>query len=192
MFFFSYYVGQYAAAINVPIEQCQPSFEPSVKNFLKSDPSENVKNVIRGDTNPVYTGTELIAAGVQAKPYPAHSEYLLLNPVNNSPLTHLLNKRKNACVVFYTLNSPCINTCLSGKYNIIPGIDELKNYQGLKAFVFQNIWKHDQGEERKEQLRKKLKTIADRVTLFRCRNNTCILCGQPNSNEGIKEECLSV
>lgn len=190
--FFSYQIGQYAAAINVPVEQCQPNFNPSTKNFLTSDPSENVKNVIRGDTNPVYIGTKLIAAGVQTKPNPSHSEFLLLNPVNNSPLTHLLNKEKNACVVFYTLNSPCMNTCLNGKYNIIQGVNELSNYQGMKAFVFKNIWTHDQGEDKKEQLRQNLKTIADRVPLFRCRNNACILCGEPNSINGIREECLTV
>ncbi|KAA0701736.1 hypothetical protein E1301_Tti021203 [Triplophysa tibetana] len=188
-----YQVGQYAAAINVPAGQCDHNFQLSATNFLRSDPSENVRNVIMRDKDPVYRGTELIAAGVQQQPHSAHSEYLLLNPVDNSPLTYLLNKKKNACVVFYTLNSPCMNSCLNGRRNnIIRGIDQLKNYQGIKAFVFKNIWTHEQGEARREQLRINLKKIADRVPLYRCRNNACTLCGQPNSNEGIKEECLSV
>lgn len=201
--FFRYQdIGQYAAAINVPANQCDQNFQPSNNNFLTSDPSEsdpsesdpskNVRNVITRDKDPVYRGTELIAAGVQKEPNPAHSEYLLLNPVNNSPLTYLLNKKKDACVVFYTLNSPCVNTCLTGRHNIIPGIDKLKNYQGIKAFAFKNIWIHDQGEQNKEKLKENLKKIADRVPLYRCRNNACTLCGRPNSNEGIKEECLSV
>lgn len=187
----NYQVGQYAAAINVPQEQCQGNFIPTTDNFLTNDPETNVKNAIRGDTSPVYKGTELVAAGVQKQPRPAHSEFLLLDPVNNSPLTYLLNKRKNGCVVFYTLNSPCMNTCLTGKYNIIPGVNKLKNYKGIKAFVFKNIWNHDQNKP--EELKEKLKTIADRVPLYRCRNNNqCILCGEPNSNVEINNACLSV
>ncbi|XP_056612772.1 uncharacterized protein LOC130428618 [Triplophysa dalaica] len=189
----NYQVGQYAAAINVPAGQCDQNFQPLNDNFLTSDPSANVRNVIMRDKDPVYKGTELIAAGVQQQPHPAHSEYLLLYPVNNSPLTYLLNKQKNACVVFYTLNSPCVNSCLNGRrYNIIQGIEKLKNYQGIKYFVFKNIWKHDQGEQNKEKLKENLKKIADRVPLYRCRNNACTLCGQPDSNEGINEVCLSV
>nr|XP_055053376.1 uncharacterized protein LOC129438604 [Misgurnus anguillicaudatus] len=184
----NYDIGQYSAAINVPQEQCH-DFKPSTVNFLKNDKGNNVKNIIKDETNPVYKGEELIAAGVQKPPHTAHSEFLLLNPANKSPLTYLLNKRNDGCVVFYTLNSPCMNTCLTGKYNIIPGVDELKNYQGIKAFAFKNIWTHDQGEP---ELKEKLKTIADRVPLYRCQNNKqCILCGEPNSNAEIPDACLS-
>ncbi|XP_051535227.1 uncharacterized protein LOC127429909 [Myxocyprinus asiaticus] len=181
----NYEIGQYAVAINVPKEQCQANFSPSKKNFLKDDKGENVKNIIKNDINPVYKGTELIAAGVQRNPYTAHSEFLLLS----SPLTYLLNKGKDRCVVFYTLNSPCINTCLSGKYNIKPGVDKLQSYQGMKAFVFTNIWTHDQ--DRKKVLKEKLKLIADSVPLFRCKNKrSCVLCGKPGSKE-INEMCLN-
>ncbi|XP_051966457.1 uncharacterized protein LOC127632034 [Xyrauchen texanus] len=188
----NYEIGQYAAAINVPKEQCQVNFSPSTDTFLKDDKGENVKNIIKGDEYPVYKGEELIAAGVQNNPNPAHSEFLLLNPPDDnteSPLKYLMNKGTDRCVVFYTLNSPCIQTCLRGKYNIIPGVNKLKRYKGMKAFVFTNIWTNDQG--RTEVLREKLKLIADRVPLYRCKvNNPCVLCGEPGSTE-IDEMCLN-
>ncbi|XP_043072604.1 uncharacterized protein LOC122323037 isoform X2 [Puntigrus tetrazona] len=189
-FHFNYEIGQYAVAINVPKNQCKKGFIPSKSpNFLKDDKKAEVKNIISADENPVYVGNELIAAGVQKKPNTAHSEYLLMNPPDNSPLTNLLNKRNDGCVVFYTLNSPCMNTCLSGKYNIIGGLNKLKAYGGIKAFAFKNIWSQDQ--TRQDDLKEKLKLIASRVPLYRCNGNACTLCGEPGSDTEINVSCLT-
>uniref|UniRef100_A0A672L478 Uncharacterized protein n=1 Tax=Sinocyclocheilus grahami TaxID=75366 RepID=A0A672L478_SINGR len=175
-------VRQYAVAINVPKTQCENGFIPST--FLKEDKNVNVKNIISADERPVYEGKELIAAGVQKTPNTAHSEFLLMNPPNNSPLTNLLNKRKDGCVVFYTLNSPCMNTCLSGKYKITGGLDKLKAYKGIKAFAFKNIWMQDQN--RQDELSEKLKVIASRIPLYRCKSNKCTLCGEPGEKFALK------
>ncbi|XP_016091766.1 uncharacterized protein [Sinocyclocheilus grahami] len=186
----NYEIGQYAVAINVPKTQCENGFIPSTfPDFLKEDKNVNVKNIIRADEGPVYEGKELIAAGVQKTPNTAHSEFLLMNPPDNSPLTNLLNKRKDGCVVFYTLNSPCINTCLSGNYKITGGLDKLKAYKGIKAFAFKNIWTQDQN--RQDELREKLKVIASRIPLYRCKSKKCTLCGEPGSNTEINTACLT-
>ncbi len=191
VFFLRYEIGQYAVAINVPKDQCKNGFEPSTSpDFLKEDKNfENVKNIISADETPVYKGKELIAAGVQKTPNTAHSEFLLMNPPNNSPLTYLLNKKKDGCVVFYTLNSPCMDSCLSGKYNIIGGLNKLKAYKGIKAFAFKNIWSHDQ--KRQNELREKLKVIASRIPLYRCKTDMCTLCGEPGSTTEINKACLT-
>ncbi|XP_073780292.1 uncharacterized protein [Danio rerio] len=160
--------GQYAVAINVPKEQCQSGFEPSKDNFLTKENWDDV--TIQRNSKKVYEGTELIAAGVHKE---AHSEYLLMNPENNSPLTRLLNN-KNRCVVFYTLNSPCVGKCLYNKV-VLAGLKELQKYQGMKAFVYTNIYTEDQTDP---ELRAELKTIADLVPLYRCKGNSCISCGQ--------------
>ncbi|XP_026142648.1 uncharacterized protein LOC113118006 [Carassius auratus] len=185
----NYEIGQYAVAINVPEDQCKKGFKPST--FLREDRNVDVKNIISAHTNPVYEGRELIAAGVQTTPNPAHSEFLLMNPPNKSPLTRLLNKRKNGCVVFYTLNTPCMNTCLNdrSKFNIIGGLNKLKNYMGIKAFAFKNIWNHDQN--RTNELREKLQMIANRIPLYRCNSDICTLCGEPQSNIEINDGCLN-
>ncbi len=136
----------------------------------------------------VYRGHELITAGhSNAK----HSEDLLMNPPNNSPLTELMNKRKDGCVVFYTLNTPCINRCLNNNNhnkNIIPGLDRLSAYQGIKAFVYTYIYRHDQN---KTNLHEKLQMIADRVPLYRCNQQGCILCGEPGPNTRVIDQCLT-
>lgn len=179
--------GQYAVAINVQKEQCQSGFDPFTCDFLPNDKSEKVKPYIKRDSKDVYRGTELIAAGVHKD---AHSEYLLMNPPKGSPLTYLMNKKKDGCVVFYTLNSPCIDRCLNKKHkdNIIPGLNELKEYQGIKAFVYTYIYNKDQS---KENLREELQKIADRVPLYRCDQLGCILCGEPGSNKKEIDQCLN-
>ncbi|XP_056329941.1 uncharacterized protein LOC130241959 [Danio aesculapii] len=169
-FHFNYENGlQYAVAINVPKKQCRSRFFPSPANFLKNDPSEDVKPYIKRDSMEVYQGTELIAAGVHRN---AHSEHLLMNPPFNSPLTHLLNKRNDGCVVFYTLISPCVDKCLNSNV-VLSGLCELENYQGMKAFVYTYIYNKDQN---KQNLRNELQKIANRVPLYRCGRNGCIYC----------------
>ncbi len=189
IFFFSisYENGQYAVAINVPKEQCQSGFYPSNNNFLKNDTSDKVKPKIQPGSKVVYEGTELIAAGRHTD---AHSEHLLMNPPKKSPLTSLMNKKKDGCVVFYTLISPCIDRCLNNneKDNIIPGLDELQAYQGIKAFAYTHIYINDKN---KTNLNEKLQIIADRVPLYRCNPQGCILCGEPGSNEIVIDQCLN-
>ncbi len=112
-----------------------------------------------------------------------------MNPPNNSPLTELMNRRNDGCVVFYTLNSPCINRCLNNNNhnkNIIPGLDRLSAYQGIKAFVYTYIYRHDQN---KPNLRQKLQMIANRVPLYRCNQQGCILCGGPGGR--VIDQCLN-
>ncbi|XP_068069908.2 uncharacterized protein [Danio rerio] len=168
-FNFNYATGsQYAVAINVPMEQCQSG--PSTANFLENDKSEDVKPYIKRDSMEVYQGTELIAAGVHKD---AHSEHLLMNPPNDSPLTHLLNNSNNGCVVFYTLNTPCVGKCLNSDV-VLSGLRELQNYQGMKAFVYTYIYNKDQNNG---NLRNALQKIANRVPLYRCGRNGCIYCG---------------
>ncbi|KAK7156098.1 hypothetical protein R3I94_006234 [Phoxinus phoxinus] len=183
--------GQYAVAINVPRWQCQSGFVPETNNFLTHDPSAAVKPFTRRDSMNVYNeGNQLIAAGVHKD---AHSEYLLMYPQpgsTTSPLTDLLNHKSNRCVIFYTLLSPCIDRCINN--DIIAGLDELKAYQGIKAFVFTHIYKKDKADPTK--LGTELKKIADRVSLYRCftgRNTGCVLCGKPGSNTAVNNQCLT-
>ncbi len=113
-----------------------------------------------------------------------------MNPPNNSPLTELMNRRNDGCVVVYTLISPCINRCLNNNHNdnIIPGLNKLSAYQGIKAFVYTYIYRHDQN---KTNLHEKLQMIADHVPLYRCNQQGCILCGEPGTNGRVIDQCLT-
>ncbi|KAL1261179.1 hypothetical protein QQF64_009006 [Cirrhinus molitorella] len=163
---------QYATAINVPNNQCRPNFIPDQNNFLTQENAANVKNAITDETNALYQGAELIAAGTRKvviskkKQYNMHSESLLLNPADNSPMTKLLNKRKDGCSVFYSFESPCVDTCLdaTGKHSILKALENWKEHDGIKAFVFKNFWKFDT----KKDLQTKFKQIVAHVPLYRC------------------------
>ncbi|XP_073674176.1 uncharacterized protein [Garra rufa] len=181
---------QYAVAINVPKHQCQPNFNPGYNNFLTQENAINVKNAITDETNALYQGAELIAAGTRKmKGYNRHSESLLLNPAGNSPMTKLLNKRKDGCSVFYTFQSPCVDSCLNAAkdHNILKALKNWKEHSGIKAFVFKNIWKQDP----EKNLQSEFKQIVAHVPLFRCvSENRCYAC-KGLGNTPIDEHCLS-
>ncbi|CAM4550288.1 unnamed protein product [Leuciscus chuanchicus] len=183
---------QYATAISVPKDQCQQNF--NLNTFLTQENAVNVKNAITDETNALYQGSELIAAGTRKvvidkkKQYNIHSESLLLNPADNSPMSKLLNKRKDGCSVFYTFESPCVNTCLdaTGSHSIIDALKNWKEHDGIKAFVFKNFWKFDTDKD----LETKFKQIVAHVPLFRCvSENQCYAC-KGEGNTPIDAHCL--
>ncbi|KAK7171476.1 hypothetical protein R3I93_003928 [Phoxinus phoxinus] len=182
---------QYATAINVPKDQCQQNF--NLNTFLTQENGANVKNDINDEKKALYQGAELIAAGtkkdVDEQKFKMHSEFLLLNPPNNSPMTNLLNKRKeDSCSVFYTFNSPCVKTCLNamGCHNILDALENWKKHPGIKAFVFKNFWKFDT----KKDLQNDFKQIVAHVPLFRCvSENECYACNG-EGDTAIDAHCL--
>ncbi|XP_065138285.1 uncharacterized protein [Paramisgurnus dabryanus] len=189
---------QYALAINVLKEQCQDGF---IKDkFLTHENPEKVKSDMSNEEDPVYEGTDLIGAGTKVKGrYKIHSESLLLNlkkkERTTTPMQDLLNRRNvDSCTVFYTLNSPCANTCLdkNSKYNILHGLETWSAHPSIKALVFKQIWKFD--KERKEVFEAALREIVNRnVPVYRCINetnvNVCYACGGID-DAPIDEHCL--
>ncbi|CAM4550352.1 unnamed protein product [Leuciscus chuanchicus] len=183
---------QYATAINVPKDQCQQNF--NLNSFLTQENASIVEEDINDDSKALYQGSELIAAGTRKvviskkKQYNIHSESLLLNPADNSPMSKLLNKRKDGCSVFYTFESPCVDTCLnpSSSHNIINALEKWKEHDGIKAFVFKNFWKFDTDKD----LETKFKQIVAHVPLFRCvSENECYAC-KGEGNTPIDARCL--
>lgn len=180
---------QYATAINVPKHQCQADFTPLQSNFLTQENASKVNTSINDETNALYQGAQLIAAGLrkQRKNY-IHSESLLLNPADNSPMTKLLQKNNQDCSIFYTFNSPCVDTCLNEKsrYKILKALENWGKHSGVKAFVFKDLWKFDLDKP----LKNIFKLIASRVPLYRCVSETvCYACGG-EGNTPINEQCL--
>ncbi|XP_043114692.1 uncharacterized protein LOC122358839 [Puntigrus tetrazona] len=181
---------QYAVAINVPKHQCQQNFKPT--NFLTKENATKVRNAINNETNGLYIGRELIAAGrkkVAQRSYYKHSEYLLLNPVNKSPMTRLLNyRKKDSCSVFYTFYSPCVKSCLNAtsNNNILGALRRWNRHGGIKAFVFKNIYVQDLDKDLQTEFLK----IAAQVPLYRCPvENQCYAC-YGEQNDTIDARCL--
>lgn len=213
--------GELAVVINVPAAKCKTQRKPD-QDFLQDDPAWRVKHAVNS-TSRVYRGQQLIAARPkpinQASSY--HPEYLLLiqpSPANNTsfntPLKKLLNKDKHGCVVFYTFNSPCVNTCSTpgGPYNLLPALDLLKEHKGPKAFVFSRVRKREVGSTSKKmkplwhcyrigkhmyatmgvwdnyesQVRweENVMEINARVPLYRCEDGKCVRCVQDHEADG--------
>ncbi|KAL7849467.1 hypothetical protein SRHO_G00210900 [Serrasalmus rhombeus] len=189
---------QFALAINVPRQKCSKGVVPD-QNFLLDNDIRKVKAAMDDRKSRVYKGQQLI--GAKPKPIPNnpkinyHSEYLLLfksNPPATSPddplMQKLLNKDPDGCVVFYTYNSPCVNTCSTPnkRYSIIPALDMFKDHRGPKAFVFTQVWKYD---ENSSQWKGNIRSVSKRVPLYRCDNTGCYRCvrvGKP-----IHSKCMS-
>ncbi|XP_026137238.1 uncharacterized protein LOC113114565 [Carassius auratus] len=179
---------QYAVAINVPKRQCQQNFDPD--HFLTRENAENVRNAITDETNGVYQGVELIAAGTRFRNrYNLHSESLLLNPPGNSSMSNLLNRIPDSCSIFYTFDSPCVDSCLNATrgHNILRALESWKNHSGIKAFVFKNIWKFDSDKD----LETKFKQIVVNIPLYRCvSENQCYACNG-EGNTTMDARCLT-
>uniref|UniRef100_A0A8B9GRU9 CMP/dCMP-type deaminase domain-containing protein n=1 Tax=Astyanax mexicanus TaxID=7994 RepID=A0A8B9GRU9_ASTMX len=196
-------VRQYAVAINVAEKQCKENFAPDDRNFLTNESltHDQIKSKIYDENVALYEGQELIAAGtLKKRKYNRHSESILMNPTDcseSSPMTKLLNKTKDGCVVFYTYNSPCAQTCTntSSPYNILGALEEWRKRGGLKAFVFQKIWKYD---ENKAYLEEVFKAITQYVPLYRCLPSKgcyeCVQKGNINQNGvqsgNINQDCV--
>ncbi|KAI4882399.1 hypothetical protein NFI96_008443 [Prochilodus magdalenae] len=151
--------GQFALAFNIPAGRCSADVVPEDNFFPGINPAV-VRNAM--NDNRVFSGGQLIAARPKPIPdseYYYHSEYLLLinsNPSPTSPDDHLmkelLDQDPAGCVVFYTFNSPCVNTCSTPNkpYSIIPALENFRNHTGPKAFVFGQLCPNNHVMERAE------------------------------------------
>ncbi|XP_066516247.1 uncharacterized protein [Hoplias malabaricus] len=186
---------QFAVAINVPAAKCAADAVPD-QNFLPDDVSQTVKAAMNSVVK-VYKGQQLIGA----KPKPInqttnnyHSEYLLLikrNPPDPSPddplIKQLLDKDPNGCVVFYTYNSPCVQSCSTpGKpHSIIPAFNLFSQHHGPKAFVFHQVWAPDVNSQ---LWKANIKSMNNYLTVYRCNNAVCTRC--VNNNGNVNDVCM--
>uniref|UniRef100_A0A8C1XND7 Uncharacterized protein n=1 Tax=Cyprinus carpio TaxID=7962 RepID=A0A8C1XND7_CYPCA len=110
----------------------------------------------------------------------------------NSLMDKLLEKaRDQSCVVFYSYNSPCVETCLQSADNITEGLRNWINKRGKKgqinAFVFQEIWHRDNDRD----LKKGFHNIDKIVPLYRCRRNRNAMgCRKCVNNNVVDPFCL--
>ncbi|KAA0701742.1 hypothetical protein E1301_Tti023108 [Triplophysa tibetana] len=154
---------QYTVALRVGEEKCSDS-SYSGEDLITDD----VKKTI--EKNKVYNSNNLIAAKpLKLENKTEHSEYRLRNYLKD-----IMNV-EGECVIYFTLNSPCLKTCLAeeGEYTIKSSLTRLQNYKGVKALAFKKVWMHDN----MTSLRKRLRTIANRLPFYQCEENKdeCVL-----------------
>uniref|UniRef100_A0A8C5MTL9 Uncharacterized protein n=1 Tax=Leptobrachium leishanense TaxID=445787 RepID=A0A8C5MTL9_9ANUR len=140
----------------------------------------------------VYLGDNIAAATYTGKGKTSkHSEYHLLTPSGKnkpSPVEALLKKQKGAkCVLFYTLNSPCLGKCLNvEKSSSI--VDKLNVFSKIndRALVFTDVYRNDLNME---NLADAFKTVNGKISLYRCLGKGCIRC--VDSGSVMNNNCLN-
>ncbi|XP_047676663.1 uncharacterized protein LOC113637919 [Tachysurus fulvidraco] len=180
--------GQYALGINVLNKYCTSDGQLD-QNFLSQDGANKVQEDMNSEEH-IYKGKDLV--GALPKPFGdqgfnIHSEYLLLRGSDPSPMQNLLHERKNRCTVFFTLNSPCVETCSTpnGPHSIISALNMFNSHKGPKAFVFRQIWHHDVGKTKWKQ---NILEIEKRIPVYLCENDgECVRCV---TNKGVNAKCV--
>ncbi len=167
----------YSVAINVPMNQCQGNFDPLNEPFstLKKNATD-VKNEIYNKENQFYKSEDLMAAGPctsvckKSETCTSKSVSVLLQNDSSTTFKSFLQRRKDSCVVIYSVYSPCLK--MSGVYNIIPNLENLKNHAGIKAFVFKKVYNVDGICSRCSDLAKNFTDIASHVPFYCFENKT--------------------
>ncbi len=168
----------YSVAINVPMNQCQGNFNPLNEPFptLKKNATD-VKNDIYNKENQFYKSEDLMAAGPScyncktSETCTSKSLSVLLQNDSSSTFKSFLQRRNDSCVVIYTA-SPCLK--MSGVYNIIPNLENLKSHAGIKAFVFKKVYNVDGISCRCSDLSKTFTDIVNRVPFYCFENKTYV------------------
>ncbi|XP_066445236.1 uncharacterized protein [Eleutherodactylus coqui] len=181
---------QYAYFVKFNEEECNKGLQTSdINAALQTDKSAGIRGkVVKKE---IYEGNRMVAATyIKTKKYDIHAESRLLNSLpdsTESPISKLLNKPPTAgCVVFFSLNSPCVQTCTDpvGKYNIIDKLNRV-NLPGpdSRAFAYTKVFAKDK-QKPEDEVWKNWGALNAKMTLLRCSGNNCIKC----FNNGVKDE----
>ncbi|KAI4885145.1 hypothetical protein NFI96_028892, partial [Prochilodus magdalenae] len=190
---------QYAMAVRITQNQCIQGSNLQDLASLKKEVSD-FKNTLTGRN--VFEGQMIIAARDKNE---KHSEYRLLLEGDGKVIKKLLQntaeRNDEDCVIFYTYNSPCLDTCLNetadnvkrerdekrieqGKkpketYRCIyPALDIFTEVRGPKALVFTLLYGEDPNNPKLSEC---LGKITEKIPLYQCDNNRCRRCEQGNS-----------
>ncbi|XP_051966374.1 uncharacterized protein LOC127631970 [Xyrauchen texanus] len=149
--------GQYAVAIRLEKEECLPKADLNSMVFDRKKLQEIGVDILNGE---ISVSDDIIAAKYkQFDKYTDHSEFRLKNYLNK------VLAKEDQCVIYFSLNSPCLNKCLNGKYNIENSLKALQSYTGIKAFLFKYVYEGDD----KQTMVERMKAIAPNLPLFQCR-----------------------
>ncbi|XP_038607959.1 uncharacterized protein LOC119932905 [Tachyglossus aculeatus] len=184
---------QYAAAISLPRATCTPDGVKDLNKILTNEELTQMNNVIKTFGN-IYEGKNVVAARARTniEDKTDHAEWRLLAPPGKgqeSVVQRLLTKtyKEESCLVFFTLNSPCVTKCVKrGTYDISPYVLGLFQYVSLRgAFVFQDIFGPDQ-KLKPSDLVMGWKNLFP-APVYRCQMTRCTSC---NSKQTQSNPCI--
>ncbi|KAH1180622.1 hypothetical protein KIL84_001556 [Mauremys mutica] len=186
----SWVTAQYSFAVSLNTTYCQNT--TGLEQELPVRQLRSMRNAIRQNSQEggLYDPADgnIVAASVNYLNEKAreHTEWRLLHSDQNqkSPVQKLLDRtyKNNSCLIFFTLNSPCVRTCLpmNKPFNIL---NMVKNTfhpidNNFKAFVFQQIYQ----ETMKPEMRLQAWQQLNDVPLYRCDKDGCRDCSGNNPN----------
>uniref|UniRef100_A0A674EPZ0 Uncharacterized protein n=1 Tax=Salmo trutta TaxID=8032 RepID=A0A674EPZ0_SALTR len=151
--------GQFTIALHLTKNECQNGkMEGSNVDFQKV--VEDMANSAVFNSGGVTAAIPLFTYdndGIAAQKKEVHSEYRVLNKLKSN--LNIVSDKK--CLILYTQNSPCRESCLDGKVsNIIQPLEDVfrKVDTGYKAVVFDHIYRDDKMQTR-ERVFNSLKKI---------------------------------
>lgn len=183
--------GQFTIALHLTQNECQNGkMEGSNVDFQKV--VEDMANSAVFNSGGVTAAIPLFTYdndGVAAQKEEVHSEYRVLDKLKLN-LNKVSDKK---CLILYTQNSPCRESCLEGKVsNIIQPLEDVfrKVDTGYKAVVFDHIYRDDKMQTR-ERVFNSLKKIP--VTTYCCyyENNVFVCALLDHNKRANDQECLS-
>ncbi|XP_063296847.1 uncharacterized protein LOC134585374 isoform X2 [Pelobates fuscus] len=178
--------GQHAYVIKFTDAECTNMNNENIRRALENDKVADVSSKL-SDNSDIFQGDRMVAAKllqkkVKKKLIRVHAESRLLS----GPVENLLNKAPPAgCAIFFTHNSPCHEHCTkpNGPYNIVDRLGQFNSINN-RAFVYRQVYDEKQIENCCPKER--LKSIDDKMPLYRCTNN-CIACF---TAAGFNNDCL--
>ncbi|XP_053565442.1 uncharacterized protein LOC128655880 [Bombina bombina] len=174
---------QYAYVVKFSNNQCNTLTDENIANVL------NVENPVWDEifkNDQIYSGTNLVMAKYRNpnnnKKDAEHAEYRLFYPTGSStvsPVENLMNTgAKAGCVLFFTLNSPCVGRCAvtNGEYSILDKLNVLSKIDD-RALVYNTFFNSDQKRPVKE-VWKAWAAVDKIIPMYRCDNNSCSRCSE--------------
>ncbi|XP_069584613.1 uncharacterized protein [Ranitomeya imitator] len=181
---------QYAYFVKFTDDECNNGLQTQdIDKALKVDVSAGIRGKV--EKKEIYQGNQMVAASFEKnKKFDIHAESRLLNTLpgsTESPISNLLKKTPAAgCVVFFSLNSPCVQTCTDpkGKYNIIDKLNKV-NLPGSnsRAFAYTKVFEKDK-KKPEEEVWKNWEALNAKIHLYRRSGNNCIKC----FNNGVRDK----
>ncbi|CAH2245434.1 Hypothetical predicted protein [Pelobates cultripes] len=166
---------QYAYVITFDKTECEQLTDQNIKDALKNDKANDVRNKVLSHTSEIYEGSRMVMASYKelGNNQREHSEHRLLYPAPDStvsPVENLLNKAPTECAIFFTLNSPCQAYCTkpNGPYEIVSKLDQFSKINN-RAFVYDQVYND------KICFAKCMESVDKKMPVYRC-DKTCFEC----------------
>ncbi|XP_053565444.1 uncharacterized protein LOC128655881 [Bombina bombina] len=182
---------QYAYVVKFSANQCNSLTNENIAKVLNVE-NPNWDEIFNNDQ--IYQGTNLVMAKFRKqsnnKKDVEHSEYRLLYPTGSStlsPVENMMNTgAKAGCVLFFTLNSPCVGRCAlpNGEYSILGKLDVFSKIND-RALVYNKFFNSDQKRPVKEVL-KAWDAVDKKIPMYRCDNNGCSRCSENDVKDNSK------